>query len=321
MAALAGKKRGTAKPAVSQRSFFERARIDLSTYKYAYLMLVPVLAWYVIFVYWPMAGNVIAFKDFMPARGIWGSPWIGFTHFTNFFGSFFFFRLIRNTVLISFYGILFAFPIPILLAIMLNEIPYKRFKKTVQTITYMPFFISMIVFCGIIIDFLKMDGVLTVVLSYFGLPNQNWLMIPEAFRAIFVGSNIWQTMGWNSIIFLAALANIDQELFEAARVDGAGRLRQIWHITLPGILPITMILLIIRMGAILSVGFEQIILLQNDANMYTSEVIASFVYNRGILDANFSFATAVGLFNSVVNFSMVIAANTISRRLTSYSLW
>ena len=319
MAALTGK--GRLAESVTRKRFLIRAKNDLITYKYAYLMLLPVIAWYAIFVYWPLAGNVIAFKDFMPARGIWDSPWVGFSHFNAFFSSFFFTRLIRNTVLISLYGIIFAFPVPIILAIMLNEIPFKRFKRVVQTVTYMPFFISMIVFCGIIIDFLKMDGVLTMVLTFFGLPNQNWLMEPGAFRTIFVGSNIWQTMGWNSIIFLAALSTIDQELFEAARVDGAGRLKQIWHITLPGILPITMILLIIRMGAILSVGFEQIILLQNNANMYTSEVISSFVYNRGILDANFSFATAVGLFNSIVNFSMVIAANTISRRLTSYSLW
>ena len=306
---------------IPKKKFWARVRKDLYTYRYAYLMLFPALLWYGIFVYWPLAGNVIAFMNFTPARGIWDSEWVGLTHFISFTNSFFFWRLIRNTVLLSFYGVIFAFPIPIILAIMLNEVPFIKYRRTVQTITYMPFFISLIVFCGIVIDFMRIDGVVTSILHFFGAPNQNWMMRPGAFRTIFITSDIWRTMGWNSIIFLAALSTIDQELFEAARIDGAGRLRQIFHITLPGILPITMILLIIRLGAILNVGFEQVLLLQNDANLYTADVISTFIYRRGILAADFSFATAVGLFNSSISFALVIAANWLSRKVTGHSLW
>ena len=304
-----------------RKNFWKRAKRDLYTYRYAYLMLLPALIWYGIFVYWPLAGNIIAFKNFSPFLGIWGSEWVGLAHFIDFFNSFFFWRLIRNTVLISFYGIIFAFPVPIILAIMINEVPFIKFRRVVQTITYMPFFISLIVFCGIVIDFMRLGGVVSSILHSFGFPNQNWMMLPGAFRTIFIVSDIWRLAGWQSIIFLAALSTIDMELFEAARIDGANRLRQIWHITLPGILPITMILLVIRMGAILNVGFEQVLLLQNDANRYTAEVINTFVYHRGILQANFSFATAIGFFNSVIGFVLVVAANTASRRMTGHSLW
>lgn len=304
-----------------QPTLGKRIRRDLSRYKYVYIMLIPIVVWYILFCYRPLLGNVIAFKDYKASKGIWGSPWVGIKHFTAFFSSFYFWRLLRNTLLISLYGIIFSFPAPILLALLMNEMHSRWYKSTVQTITYMPYFISMIVICGMLMDFLKMDGVITTILAVLGMPNENYLMKPEAFRTIYVASDIWQNCGWNSIIYMAALSSIDQELYEAAAIDGANRFKQTLHVTLPGLLPTIMILLIIRIGAVLNVGYEKIILLYNSANADTSDVISSFVYRRGILEANFSYTTAVDLFNSVISFGLVMGANALSRRKTAYGLW
>lgn len=304
-----------------QPTLGKRIRRDLSRYKYVYIMLIPIVVWYILFCYRPLLGNVIAFKDYKASKGIWGSPWVGIKHFTAFFSSFYFWRLLRNTLLISLYGIIFSFPAPILLALLMNEMHSRWYKRTVQTITYMPYFISMIVICGMLMDFLKMDGVITTILAVLGMPNENYLMKPEAFRTIYVASDIWQNCGWNSIIYMAALSSIDQELYEAAAIDGANRFKQTLHVTLPGLLPTIMILLIIRIGAVLNVGYEKIILLYNSANADTSDVISSFVYRRGILEANFSYTTAVDLFNSVISFGLVMGANALSRRKTAYGLW
>lgn len=308
-------------PARPQPTLGKRIRRDLSRYKYVYIMLIPIVVWYILFCYRPLLGNVIAFKDYKASKGIWGSPWVGIKHFTAFFSSFYFWRLLRNTLLISLYGIIFSFPAPILLALLMNEMHSRWYKSTVQTITYMPYFISMIVICGMLMDFLKMDGVITTILAVLGMPNENYLMKPEAFRTIYVASDIWQNCGWNSIIYMAALSSIDQELYEAAAIDGANRFKQTLHVTLPGLLPTIMILLIIRIGAVLNVGYEKIILLYNSANADTSDVISSFVYRRGILEANFSYTTAVDLFNSVISFGLVMGANALSRRKTAYGLW
>ena len=308
-------------PARPQPTLGKRIRRDLSRYKYVYIMLIPIVVWYILFCYCPLLGNVIAFKDYKASKGIWGSPWVGIKHFTAFFSSFYFWRLLRNTLLISLYGIIFSFPAPILLALLMNEMHSRWYKSTVQTITYMPYFISMIVICGMLMDFLKMDGVITTILAVLGMPNENYLMKPEAFRTIYVASDIWQNCGWNSIIYMAALSSIDQELYEAAAIDGANRFKQTLHVTLPGLLPTIMILLIIRIGAVLNVGYEKIILLYNSANADTSDVISSFVYRRGILEANFSYTTAVDLFNSVISFGLVMGANALSRRKTAYGLW
>lgn len=308
-------------PARLQPTLGRRIRRDLSRYKYVYIMLIPIVVWYILFCYRPLLGNVIAFKDYKASKGIWGSPWVGIKHFTAFFSSFYFWRLLRNTLLISLYGIIFSFPAPILLALLMNEMHSRWYKRTVQTITYMPYFISMIVICGMLMDFLKMDGVITTILAVLGMPNENYLMKPEAFRTIYVASDIWQNCGWNSIIYMAALSSIDQELYEAAAIDGANRFKQTLHVTLPGLLPTIMILLIIRIGAVLNVGYEKIILLYNSANADTSDVISSFVYRRGILEANFSYTTAVDLFNSVISFGLVMGANALSRRKTAYGLW
>ncbi len=308
-------------PARLQPTLGKRIRRDLSRYKYVYIMLIPIVVWYILFCYRPLLGNVIAFKDYKASKGLWGSPWVGIKHFTAFFSSFYFWRLLRNTLLISLYGIIFSFPAPILLALLMNEMHSRWYKRTVQTITYMPYFISMIVICGMLMDFLKMDGVITTILAVLGMPNENYLMKPEAFRTIYVASDIWQNCGWNSIIYMAALSSIDQELYEAAAIDGANRFKQTLHVTLPGLLPTIMILLIIRIGAVLNVGYEKIILLYNSANADTSDVISSFVYRRGILEANFSYTTAVDLFNSVISFGLVMGANALSRRKTAYGLW
>ena len=305
----------------STKLLSHRIRLDFIKYKYAYLMVLPVLIWYILFCYWPLLGNVIAFKNFKPVQGIFGGEWVGFAHFKSFFSSYYFSRLLRNTLMISFYGIIFSFPAPIIMAIMLNEMNAKVFKRSIQTITYMPHFISTIVICGMLIDFLKKDGIITMILVALGFPNENYLMKSEAFRAIYVVSDIWQNSGWNSIIYLAALTSINQELFEAARIDGCNRLKQIWHITLPGILPTIIVLLIIRVGAVLNIGYEKIILLYNASNADTAEVISSFVYRRGILEANYSYTTAVDLFNSLISLILVVVTNIISKHTTDYSLW
>lgn len=314
-------KRNGRLPDLRRESLGQRILRDFQRNKYVYLLAVPVIVWYILFCYRPLLGNVIAFKDYKVARGIWESPWVGLKHFEAFFSSYYFGRLLRNTLLISLYGIIFSFPAPIILALLMNEMHSRRYKKAVQTITYMPYFISMIVICGMLMDFLKMDGVLTSIFAALGMPNENYLMKPEAFRTIYIASDIWQNCGWNSIIYMAALSSIDQELYEAAAIDGAGRWKQTIHVTLPGLLPTIMILLIIRVGAVLNVGYEKIILLYNSSNAETSDVISSFVYRRGILEANFSYTTAVDLFNAAISFLLVIGANRLSRKATAYGLW
>jgi len=306
---------------LQHKTLYTRVKHDFVRYKYVYLMLLPLIVWYLLFCYWPLFGNIIAFKDFKPNKGIFGSPWAGLKHFNSFFSSYYFLRLLRNTLLISLYGIVFTFPAPILLALLINEVKSPRYKKSIQTITYMPYFISMIVICGMLIDFLKRDGVITSFLRMFGMPNDNYLMKPEAFRSIYVASDIWQHCGWSSIIYLAALSGIDQELYEAARIDGANRFKQTLHVTLPGLLPTIIILFIMRIGAVLNIGYEKIILLYNAANAETSEVISSFVYRRGILEANYSYSTAVDFFNALISFALVILSNRIIKRKTEYGLW
>ncbi|WP_028612305.1 ABC transporter permease subunit [Paenibacillus harenae] len=294
---------------------------DFLTNKYLYIMMIPVIAYYAVFHYAPMYGAIIAFKDYTPIKGVLDSKWVGLEHFSSFFGSYYFWRILKNTLIISLYSLLFEFPAPIILAIIINEVRNKVFKKTVQLITYMPYFISMIVIAGMIKDFTKSDGIITMLLTYFGGENTAMLQHPQLFRPIYIVSEIWQKIGWESIIYLAALMGIDQEQYEAARMDGAGRFKQIWYVTLPGILPTITILFILRMGNMLNVGFEKIILLYNPMIYETADVISSFVYRKGLLEFGWSYSAAVGLFNSVVNLMLLIAANWISRRVNSHSLW
>nr|WP_248930795.1 ABC transporter permease subunit [Paenibacillus hamazuiensis] len=284
-------------------------------------MMLPGFLYYIVFHYIPMYGATIAFKQFTPAAGIWDSPWVGFKHFQDFFKSYYFWRIIKNTLLINLYSLLFGFPAPILLALLLNEVRKMWFKKTVQTLTYLPHFVSVMIICGLIVDFTSKNGLINDIIVWFGGTRDNLLMKAELFRTIFVSSGIWQEIGWGSIIYLAALSGIDQELYDAANIDGAGRFRQILSVTLPGIMPTIIILLILRIGHMMDVGFEKIILLYNPSTYETADVISSFVYRKGIVDANYSYSSAIGLFNSLINFVLLIGANKLSKKFSDSSLW
>ena len=292
---------------------------DLRRNRHLYYMLLPVLLYYLVFHYGPMYGAVIAFEDFNPVKGIFGSPWVGLQNFRDFFSSVYFVRLIVNTLAINVLDIVFGFPAPIVLALLINELRWNPFKRLVQTVTYLPHFISVVVIVGMLFDFFARDGVVNELLA--STQPLAFLQSPDWFRPLFVGSGIWQQVGWGSIVYLAAIATIDAQLYDAAKVDGADRFRQMWHITIPGILPTIVILLILRMGAMMSVGYEKIILMYNPLTYETADVISTYVFRRGILQADFSFSAAVGLFNSVINFGLLLAANRLSRRLTGHSLW
>ncbi len=294
-------------------------RRDLRRNKHIYLMLLPVILYYLVFHYGPMYGAIIAFQDFNPVKGVFGSKWVGLQNFQDFFSSVFFGRLMFNTVAISVLEIVFGFPAPIILALLINELRGNPFRRLVQTVTYLPHFISVVVIVGMLFDFFARDGVANQLLSLSD--PIAFMQSPEWFRQLFVGSGIWQQVGWGSIVYLAAIATIDAALYEAAKVDGANRFRQIWHITLPGILPTIVILLILRLGSVMSVGYEKIILMYNPLTYETADVISTYVFRRGVLQADFSFSAAVGLFNSVINFGLLIGANRLSRRLTGSGLW
>jgi putative aldouronate transport system permease protein len=268
-----------------------------------------------------MGGMLISFQDYTPARGILHSKWIGLQNFKDFFSSYQFPRLLGNTLLLSFYLIVFSFPAPLILALLINELNHKVFKKTIQTISYLPHFISLVVVCGIIVDFTSTEGVINQVLSTFGVTPVHFLLRPERFRAIFVVSDIWQQAGWSSIIYLAALSGIDPGLYEAAIIDGAGRFRQIISITIPALLPTITVLFIMRIGNIMSVGYEKVILLYNPTIYSTADIISTYIYRRGLLETNYGISTAVGTFNSVINFIFVWLANKVSSRLSENSLW
>lgn len=290
--------------------------------KELYLLILPVIIYYLVFHYKPMYGLIIAFQDYSPRRGISGSEWVGLKHFEAFFGSIYFGRLLRNTLEISLATLIFGFPAPIILALLMNELRSKLFSRITQTITYMPHFVSMVVLCAMIREFVKEGGFITnFLVNAFGYDGNNLLSRSAYFTPIYVISNIWQGVGWGSIVYLAALTGIDMELYEAARVDGAGRWKQTVHITIPSILPTIIIMLIMRMGQVMSVGYEKVILLYNEGIYDRADVISTYVYRMGIMNRQYSFSAAVGLFNSIVNFILVIAANQISRKVSETSLW
>jgi len=287
-----------------------------------YLLLLPVILYFVIFKYAPMYGVQIAFKDFIATRGIWGSPWVGLEHFKRFFNSYYFYRLLSNTLGISLYALILGFPAPILLALMINEVKSKRFKKIVQTVTYAPHFLSTVVVVSMLISFLSpRNGVLNKLLELFGQEPIYFMAEANWFKTLYVFSGIWQNTGWGSIIYVAALSGIKIELYEAAMVDGASKFKRLIHITLPFLIPTAVTLLILNVGSIMNVGFEKVFLMQNDRNMMASDVISTYVYRSGLLGAEFSFSAAVGLFNSIINFILLITVNRISRKLTETSLW
>lgn len=303
------------------KPFGVRLREDFARNRVLYLMVLPVVIFYILFAYLPMYGITIAFQDFNPALGYFKSPWVGWENFKSFFGSVYFWRILRNTLHISLASIIFGFPAPILLALLINEVNSKAFMKSVQTITYLPHFISLVVVCGIIRDFTSTGGVVTQMIAKVTGDNTSMLMKPQAFVPLYVVSEIWQGIGWGSIIYIAALSGIDTQLYEAASLDGCGRLRKVIHVSIPGILPTIVIMLILRMGSVLNVGYEKIILLYNPSIYETADVISSFTYRKGLQEFEWSYGSAVGLFNSIVNVFFLLGTNYMSSKLTQSSLW
>ncbi len=287
-----------------------------------YAMLLPTILWLLIFLYKPMYGLQVAFKDFSLFRGVADSAWIGFDHFENLFGNDQFLRALRNTIIMSAYGLLFGFPVPILLALMFNEVLNQTFKKSAQTIVYLPHFISSVIIAGIVItSFSPSAGIVNTILEWFGMDSIYFLTKPEWFRPIFIGTGIWQEAGFQSIVYLAAIAGVSPTLYESAVVDGASRWQMMWRITVPSIMATIIIMLIIRIGNILEISFEMIILLYQPATYETADVVNTFIYRQGLQGGQYDFAAAAGLFNAVVAFVLVMTANTISKRYSRTSLW
>lgn len=287
-----------------------------------WLLLLPALIYIVVFCYQPMYGALIAFKDFNPRLGIMGSPWAGLKYFKQFFQTSIFSKTLFNTILLSAYNLCWSFPIPIIFALLLNQVKSRRFKSFIQTVTYAPNFISVVVLVGMVTLFLAPgSGFLTGILGKLGAKDSLYLVRPEYFRTLYIASGIWQSMGFSSIIFLAALTGVSPELHESAMMDGAGIMKRIWHIDLPAIMPTIVIMLIMAIGNILSIGYEKVYLLQNGMNLEVSEIISTYVFKTGIRSAQYSFATAVGLFNSVINLILLLAANMIAKRTTETSLF
>lgn len=304
------------------KSAFYNFKKGLFKSRYLYILLMPVVVYYIVFAYVPMYGLLIAFKNYNPYQGIWGSPWIGLQHIKDFLQSVYFWRLIRNTISINLYDLLVGFPAPIILALMINEVYNNTFKRVVQTIVYLPHFISTVVVAGMLVSFLSPStGIVNSFIKALGGKPIHFLAEPAWFQSIYVWSGVWQHAGWGSIIYLAALTSIDQQLYEAATIDGASKWQRLIYITIPGIMPTIVIMLILRIGSIFSVGFEKIILLYNPSTYSTADVISTYIYRRGILNADFSYSTAIGLFNSLINFTMLVLFNRISRSISEISLW
>lgn len=297
-------------------------RKKIWNYREYYLMLLPALIYVIIFCYGPMYGVQIAFKNFRGSLGIIKSPWVGFEHFINFFTSFNFWNLVSNTLILSLYSLAISFPIPIIIALILNELKSQKLKRFTQTVLYAPHFISIVVLVGMIsVMFAKETGVVNSLLEMLGFERYYFMAEPGAFRHIYVWSGVWQNAGWSAIIYIAALSNVDPSLHEAATVDGAGRMQRILYINLPSIMPTIIIMLIMSVGQIASLGYEKVYLLQNDLNIEVSEIISTYVYKRGIVNANYSFSAAVGLFNNVINVILILIANTISKKVSDTSLF
>ncbi len=302
-------------------TFKERVIRDFHHNWMLYLMMLPIIVYYLIFKFGPMFGLSIAFMDYKPAKGFLGSNFVGLKHFKNFFTNYYFGRLLTNTIRISICSLL-TFPAPIILALLLNELKSKRFSKWAQTITYIPHFISTVVICGIIVKLTSSTGGITSILhTLFGIPQETLLNQSKYFLPIYILSDLWQTLGWNSIIYLSALAGIDQELYDAAKVDGAGRFKQVLYITIPCLMPTIIIMLILKMGKIFNVGYEKIMLLYNPAIYDVADVINTYVYRKGLIDAQYSYSAAVGLFNCIVSFTLVTLTNKLSKKASGSGLW
>lgn len=292
--------------------------------KILYAIIALPAIYYIIFCYIPLYGLTLSFLEVRVFRGFSSfatAKNVGFKYFVQYLTDPYFWLVTRNTLIISVYSLIFSFPMPIIFALLLNELEHDRFKKVIQTVTYLPHFISTVVICGMIRSFFATDGIVNSLLNALGIDSITFLSSPSMFRPIYIGTGIWQSFGWNSIIYLAALTSIDTQLYEAAKLDGATRMQQIRYVSVPGILPTVSILLIMQLGRVLNVGYEKILLLYNGATMEVADVISTYVYRRGILDAKFSYGTAVGLFTAVINLILLVGANTISRKISETSLW
>lgn len=306
---------------MKELSLFDKVKKDWMRNKSLYMMVLPVLIFFILFHYKPMYGAIIAFKDYTPALGITESPWVGLENFSRFFSSVYFGRLIRNTILLSVYSLIFGFPAPIILALLLNEVRNKKFKGLTQTVTYLPHFISMIVVTGMLVDFSMTSGLFNDIVELFGGERSPLLQNPDLYRTIYVASGIWQEAGWGSIIYLSALSGVDSQLYEAAQIDGAGKWKQLLNVTLPGIMPTIVIMFILKMGTLMNMGYEKTILLYNPATYETADIISSYIYRIGLLDQDWSYSTAIGLFNSVINFALLLITNKLARKCGETSLW
>ncbi|MCZ8514766.1 ABC transporter permease subunit [Paenibacillus filicis] len=312
------------RPAVRSKSRAARLTKAMLRVWQLYLLMALPFVYIIVFKYVPMYGAQIAFRNFVASKGIWGSPWVGFSNFIRFFESYEFWNIMWNTIALSFYQLVAGFPFPILLALSLNYVMHEKFKKTVQMVTYAPHFISVVVMVGIIFQALDPRiGIVNEILKFFGFEPVNWMGNPDYFRSIYVWSGVWQNVGFSCIIYLAALSGIDPSLHEAAVVDGASKLRRMWHIDLPGILPIAIILLILDVGRMLEIGFEKSFLMQNPLNLRTSEIVDTYVYKVGLASnvVNFSYSSAIGLFKNIVNLILLVTVNRIAKKLGQSSLW
>lgn len=290
---------------------------DIIRNRYVYIMLIPVIAYFIAFHYIPMLGTQIAFKDFSIAKGISESPWVGLKHFKAYFNSYYFGRLIKNTILLSAYNILFGFPAPILLAILINEVNNTRFKRVVQTVTYLPHFISIVIVCALLRNFFAMDGVINQVLG----TRINFFMREDMFRPLYVGSGIWQEVGWGSIVYLSAIVGIDHQLYEAAEIDGAGRLQKILYVTLPCIAATITVMFIMRVGKMMTLGADKVLLMYNESTYATADIISTFVYRKGLLEQSYSYSAAVDLVNSLINCGLLVTANKLCKKISGNGLW
>lgn len=312
----------SAKSADRAPTLWTRLGRDIRRNWILYLMIIPVVAYYIIFHYIPMYGVQIAFKDYSARLGIWGSPWNGFEHFKRFFSSYNFWTLMKNTLTLSIYSLLASFPIPIIFALLVNYLPGRKFRKTVQMVSYAPNFISTVVLCGMVtIFFYPETGIINQVIKFFGGESVPFLSSTKYYRSLFVWSGIWQTMGFSAIIYISALSGVDYEMHEAAIIDGASKLQRIWYIDLPSIMPTALLMLILAMGGIMGVDYQKTLLLQNSLNMPVSDVLSTYTYRVGLIDSNFGYSTAVGLFNSLCSIILVVSVNTIVKKKTSSGLW
>ena len=305
-----------------KKSMGKRISVEVKRHWQLYLMLVLPVTYLIIFAYFPMGGAIIAFKDYSIRGGIWGSEWVGLKHFKNFFTTPDFKNLMTNTLALSLYSLIISFPMPILLALAINEMRGRHYKKMVQMVTYLPYFISTVVLVGIMQNIFSVrTGLVNNIITLFGGTAVDFMGKPELFRSLYVWSGVWQGMGYSAVIYIAALASVDISQTEAAIIDGAGRFARVWNVDIPAIMPTIVIQLILAVGSIMSLGFEKVYLMQNPVNMQSSEIISTFVYKRGLINFQYSYATAVGLFNSVCNLVLIVLANMFSKKVNETSLW